>query len=158
MLWTVLLEKILENPLTTRRSRQSILKEVNPDYSLEGLMLKLKLQYIGPLMQRTAAAPAKSLQSCPTLCDPMTAARQAITNSQNLFKFMSIKSLMPSNHLILCCPLLLPPSIFPSIRVFSVSQFFTSVGQSIVVSASASVLPMNIQDWFPLGLTGLIVW
>ena len=95
-------------------------------------------------------------QSCPTLCDPMTAARQAITNSQNLFKFMSIKSLMPSNHLILCCPLLLPPSIFPSIRVFSVSQFFTSVGQSTVVSASASVLPMNSQDRFPLGLTGLI--
>ena len=60
MLWTVLLEKILENPLTTRRSRQSILKEVNPDYSLEGLMLKLKLQYIGPLMQR-ADSLAKTL-------------------------------------------------------------------------------------------------
>ena len=61
MLWTVLLEKILENPLTTRRSRQSILKEVNPDYSLEGLMLKLKLQYIGPLMQR-ASSLAKTLR------------------------------------------------------------------------------------------------
>ena len=60
MLWTVLLEKILENPLTTRRSRQSILKEVNPDYSLEGLMLKLKLQYVGPLMQR-ADSLAKTL-------------------------------------------------------------------------------------------------
>ena len=56
----MLLEKILENPLTTRRSRQSILKEVNPDYSLEGLMLKLKLQYIGPLMQR-ADSLAKTL-------------------------------------------------------------------------------------------------
>ena len=54
------MEKILENPLTTRRSRQSILKEVNPDYSLEGLMLKLKLQYIGPLMQR-ADSLAKTL-------------------------------------------------------------------------------------------------
>ena len=48
------------------------------------------------------------------------------------------------------------PSIFPSIRVFSMSQFFASGGQSIGVSASASVLPMNIQDWFPLGWTGWI--
>ena len=60
--------------------------------------------------------------SCPTLCDPMTAARQAslsITNSRSPPKPMSIESVMPSNHLILCCPLLLLPSIFPSIRVFS---------------------------------------
>ena len=64
-------------------------------------------------------------QSCPTLCDPMvfaTATRQAsvsITNSWSLPKLMSIESLMPSNHLILCRPLLLLPTIFPSIRVFS---------------------------------------
>ena len=61
-------------------------------------------------------------QSWPPLCDPMTAAHQAslsITNSQSLLKHMSIKSGVPSNHLILCRPLLLPPSIFPSIRVFS---------------------------------------
>ena len=51
---------------------------------------------------------------------------------------------------------LLPPLIFPSIRVFSMSQFFASGGQSIGTSASASVLPMNVQDWFPLGLTALI--
>ena len=60
-------------------------------------------------------------------------------------KLMSIESLMPSNHLILCRPLL-PPSIFPSIRDFLMSHFFASVGRSIGVSASASVLPMNIQD------------
>ena len=62
-------------------------------------------------------------QSCPTLCDPITVARQAslsTTNSRSLLKHMSIELVMPSNHLILCHPLLLPPSIFPSIRVFSV--------------------------------------
>ena len=61
-------------------------------------------------------------QSCSTLCDPWTAARQAslsITNSRSLPKLMSIKSVMPSSHLILCHPLLLLPSIFPNIRVFS---------------------------------------
>ena len=63
---------------------------------------------------------------------------------------------MPSNHLILCRPLLLPPSIFPSIRPFHMSQFFTSGSQSIGVSASASILPVNIQDWFSLGWTGWV--
>ena len=61
------------------------------------------------------------VQYCPILCDPKECIGQAslsITNSQNLLKFMSVKSVMLSNHLILCHPLLLP-SIFPSIRVFS---------------------------------------
>ena len=87
------------------------------------------------------------------------AAHQAslsIANSQSLLKPMSIELVMPSNHLILCCPLLLSPSIFPSIRVFQMSQLFASGGQSIGVSASASILPMNIQDWSPLGWTGWI--
>ena len=66
-----------------------------------------------------------------------------------------VKSVMPSNHLILCHSLLPLPSIFPSIRVFSMSQFFASGGQSIGASASAPVLPVNIQGWFPLGWTGL---
>ena len=60
--------------------------------------------------------------SCPTLCNPWTAARQAspsITNSRSLLKLMSIESVMPSNRLILCHPFLLLPSVFPSIRVFS---------------------------------------
>ena len=93
---------------------------------------------------------------------PWTAACQAslsIINSQTLLKLMYIKSVMPSNHLMLCHPLLLSPSIFPSIRnwdSFQMSQFFTSGGQSIEVSASASVLPMNIQDSSPLGWTGWI--
>ena len=87
---------------------------------------------------------------------PWTAACQAslsITNPQSLPKFISIESVMPSNHLILCRPLLLLPSIFPSIMVFPMSQLFTSGGQSIGVSASTSVLPMNTQDWSPLGWT-----
>ena len=61
-------------------------------------------------------------QSCPTLCDPWTAARQAslsITNSWSLLRLMSIESVMPSNHLVLHCPLLPLSSVFPSIRVFS---------------------------------------
>ena len=61
--------------------------------------------------------------------------------------------MIPSNHLILCQLLLLLPSIFPSIKVFSNESLFKSGGQSI--GASASVLLMNIQDWLPLGLTGL---
>ena len=90
---------------------------------------------------------------------PWTAACQAslaFTISWNLLKFTSIESMMPSNYLILCHPLFLLPSIFPSIRVFVMSWLFISGGQSIGVSASASVLPVNIQDWFPVGLTGLI--
>ena len=88
---------------------------------------------------------------------PWTAACQAsesIANSRSLLKLMSIESEMPSNRLIVCGPLLFLPSIFPSI--FQMSQFFASGGQSIRVSASASVLPMNIQDWSPLGWTGWI--
>ena len=80
----------------------------------------------------------------------------SITNSRTLLKLMSIKLMMPSNHLILCHPLLLLPSIFPAFWSFSMSQFFSSGGQSSGASASMLVLPMNIQGWFPLGWTGLI--
>ena len=90
---------------------------------------------------------------------PWTAAHQAslsITNSHSLLKLMSIELVMPPIQLIFCHPLLLPLSIFPSIRVFSNKSVLRISGQSIGVSASASVLPMNMQGWFPLGLTGLI--
>ena len=84
---------------------------------------------------------------------PWTAACQAslwITSSQSLLKLTSIELVMPSTpH----GPLLLP-SIFSSIRVFSMSQLFTSGGQTIGVSVSVSVLPVNVQDRFPVGLTG----
>ena len=93
------------------------------------------------------------------LCDPWTAACQAslsITKSQSLLKLRSIESVMPSNHLILCCPLLLLPSVFPSIRVFSSESLIASGSQSFLALASASVCSINIQDWFPLGWTGWI--
>ena len=90
-----------------------------------------------------------------------TAAHQpslSITNSRSLLKLMSIESVMPYTHLILCRPQNLPPSIFPSSRVFSNKSSFCNRCQSIEVSASASVLSVNIQDWFPSGLTGWISW
>ena len=61
-------------------------------------------------------------QSCPTLCDPMDCNKRGLPvhhQLPELLKFMSIESVIPSSHLILCCPLLLLPSIFPSIRIFS---------------------------------------
>ena len=63
---------------------------------------------------------------------------------------------MPSSHIILCHPLLLPPQSFPALGSFPVSQLFTWGSQNIGVSASTSVLPMNTQDWSPLGWTGWI--
>ena len=91
---------------------------------------------------------------------PWTVACQAslcITNSQSLLKLMSMKSVMPSNHLILCCPLLLPSSIFPSIRVFSNESVLLHIRWPKFWSfSSASVLSMNSQAWFPLEWTGWI--
>ena len=98
-------------------------------------------------------------QSCPTLCNPTHCTRQASlssTNSWSLLKLMSIMSVTPSNHLILCRPLLLLPSIFPSIRVFSSESALHTKWPKCGVSSSSSVLPMNIQDWCLLGWTGWI--
>ena len=104
-------------------------------------------------------SPVQLLSRVWLFATPWTAACQAslsITNTWSLPKLTSIESVMPSNHLILCRPLLLP-SIFPSIRVFSnKSGLRIRWPQSFAASASASALPMNIQDWFPLGLTGWI--
>ena len=101
----------------------------------------------------------QSLSCVRLFVTPWIAARQAslsITNSQSLLKLVSIESVMPPNHLILCHPLLLLPSVFPRIRAFPMSQFFASGGQSTGVSAWALVFPMNTQDWSPLGWTGYI--
>ena len=96
----------------------------------------------------------QSLSHVQLFATPWTEARQAplsIPNSQSLLKLMSIESVMPSNHLI---SVVLVSSCLPASESFQVSQLFTSGGQSIGVSASISVLPMNTQDWFPLGWTG----
>ena len=98
------------------------------------------------------------LSHVPFFATPWIAARKtslSITNSQSLLKLMSIELVMPSNHLILCHPLLLPS--FPASGSFPMNQLFASGDQSFGASASTSVLPMNTQDWFPLGLTGWIL-
>ena len=90
---------------------------------------------------------------------PWTTARQGPCPSPTPRTYSNSCSLhqeMPSNHIILCHPLLLCLQSFPALGSFQMIQFFASGGQSIGVSASASVLPMNIQDWFPLGWTGWI--
>ena len=100
--------------------------------------------------------------SCPVMSDsaiPWIVACQAspsLTISWSLSKVMFIASVMLSSHLILCCPLLLLPSIFPASGTFPVSQLFASGDQNTGASASTSALPVNIQGWSFLRLTVLI--
>ena len=104
-----------------------------------------------------SSSSVQSLSRVRLFATPWTAARQAslsITNSRSLLKLMSIESVMTSNHLILCHPLLLLPSIFPSIRVFS-NELVLRIKWPKYWSYSFSITPSNnIQDWFPLGLIG----
>ena len=103
--------------------------------------------------------PCYCYSAAQTSLTPWTEARQASLSTTipwNLLKLMSIKSVMPSSHLIHCYPLFFLPLSFPVSGSFPMSQFLTSGGQSIRASVSASLPLMNIQDWFPLGLTGLI--
>ena len=140
------------------------------------ICMKVKKQQLQPNMEQTGSKLGKEcvkaaychpvyltymqssvqLLSCVRLfATPWIAACQAslsIINSWSLPKLMSIESVMPSNHLILCQPLLLLPSIFPNIRVFSNE----SGGQNTGVSNSTSALPMNTQNWFLLGWTAWI--
>ena len=185
--------RFLRVPWIATWHNQSILKEVSPKYSLEGLMLKLKLQYFVHLMQRTDSlektlmqgkieggrrgwqrmrwldgiinsvdmfSSVQSLSHVWLFVTPWTAARQAslsIINSQSLRKLMSIELEMPSNHLILCQPLLLPLSVFPSIRVFS-NESVLCVRWPKYWSFSFSINPSNEYsglisfriDWFDL--------
>ena len=102
----------------------------------------------------------QSLSHVRLFVTPWTAARQAslsITNSRSLLKLMSIELVMPSSHFILCrFPFSSCPQSLPASESFPVSQFFASGTQSIRALALASLFPMNIQDWFPLGWIDLI--
>ena len=119
------------------------------------MVRKIDLKHIFSSVQFSSVA-----QSCPTLCNPWIAALQAslsITNSQNLLKLMSIELVMPSNHLILCRPLLLLPSVFPSIRVFSSESVlhirwpnYWSFSFSIRPSSEYSGLISFRMDWLDL--------
>ena len=100
------------------------------------------------VINKNISSSVQSLSRVQLFATPWTAACQAslsITNSKSLLKLISIYLVMPSKHIILCHPLLLPPSIFSSIRVFSNESVLFTNGQSIRVSASASVLTMNFQ-------------
>ena len=101
----------------------------------------------------------QSLSCVQFFATPWTTARQAslsITKSQSLLKLMSIESVMPSNHLILCHLLLLPPSIFSSIRVFP-NESALHIRWPKYWSFTFNIsLPMNTQDWSPSGWTGWI--
>ena len=128
-------------------------------WSVQDLVLLLFIETFSQLLlvYNSVFSSVQSLSHVRLFATPQTAARQAslsITNSQSLLKFMSIGSVMPSNH----------STIVPFSPAFNLSQHqglfqrvssSPSCGQSIGVSASTSVLPMNIQDWFPLGWT---VW
>ena len=132
------MEKLSKNHLPTRFWQSSLTEDIFPNFG----------------NWQCFQFSSKSLSCVWLFVTPWTAVLQAslsIINSQSLLHLT--ESVMPSNNLILYHPLLLVPSIIP--RVFS-NEFFALGGQNIVVSASASVLPMDIQDWFPLGWTGWI--
>ena len=120
---------------------------------IERAGLKFNIQKTKTIHQFSSV---QSLSRVRLFATPWTAACQAslsITNSRSPPKPMSIESVVPSNHLI---PFSSCPQSFPASGSFLMSQLFASGGQSIGVSASTSVLPMNTQDWFPLGWTGWI--
>ena len=119
----------------------------------------VSVQLIGQTVRVWPISLVQPLSRVQLFTTPWIPAHQAslsIINSWSLLKLMSIESVMPSSHLILCHPLLLLPQSLPASDSFPVSQLFAWCGQSIGVSTLASVLPMNTQDWSPLERTGWI--
>ena len=120
--------------------------------------VSLCFMYFRALLLGASVQFSSVAQSCPTLCNPMNHSTPGLPVHHQLPEFTQTHvhwvgdAIQPSHP---CRPLLLMPSIFPSIRVFSKGSAFTSAGQSIGVSASTSVLPVNTQDW-SLGWTGWI--
>ena len=153
--------RLLRVPWTTRRSNQSTLKKISPEHPLEGLMLKLKLQYFGYMMSRT-----DSLEKTLMLGKIEGRRRKgwqrvrwldSISDSMDMSLSKLQKLVMPSSHLILCCPLLLLPSIFPNIRVFP-SELALLIRWPKYWSFNFSISPSNEYlglisfriDWFDL--------
>ena len=129
------------------------LKHENSSTKKKGVAVRAKRQ------GSDSVSSVQSLSRVRLFVTPWTAAHQAslsITKSWSLLKLMSIELVMPSNHLILCHPISSCLQSFPVSECFPKSQFFASGDQSFGASASASVFPRNIKDWFPLGWTGWI--
>ena len=109
-----------------------------------------------PNLQLSSVQLLSSVQVLETPCIAALQAFLSITNSRSLLKLMPIETVMPCSHLILCCPRLLLPPIPSRIRVFSNESTLHMRWPNYWSFSSASVLPMNTQDWSPLGWTGWI--
>ena len=118
---------------------------------------KITFSLIYALIYKSAIKFSSVTQSCLTLCDPMYCSMPGLpvhVQIPELLKLMFVESVTSSNYLILWHPFFSHLQSFPASGSFQRSQFFASGGQSIGLSDSASVVPINIQDLFPLGWTG----